>query len=83
VALNWLFPYHIRPPQAKDGAGGDLTAAVLACPPPSCVSRGVGCAGHQVRICRDRFSPTGELGYELGYELKYRGAVGVGYRSTV
>jgi hypothetical protein len=29
----------------------------------------------QVRFCRDRFSPTGELGY--------RGAVGLGYRSTV
>ena len=30
--------------------------------------------GAQVSFCRYRFSPTGELGY--------RGAVGLGYRST-
>ena len=29
----------------------------------------------QVRFCQHRFSPTGELGY--------RGAVGLGYRSTL
>ena len=32
----------------------------------------------QVRFCRDRFSPTGELGYS-----GIRGAVGSGYRFTV
>jgi hypothetical protein len=32
----------------------------------------------QVGFCRDRFSPTGELGYS-----RIRGAVGLGYRSTV
>jgi hypothetical protein len=32
----------------------------------------------QVRFCRYRFSPNGELGYS-----GIRGAVGLGYRSTV
>ena len=32
---------------ATDAIGRDLTAAVLACPPPSCVQRGVGCGGHE------------------------------------
>jgi hypothetical protein len=32
----------------------------------------------KVRFCRDRFSPTGELGYS-----GIRGAVGLGNRSTV
>jgi dynein heavy chain len=33
---------------------------------------------YQVRFCRYRFSPTGELGYS-----GIRGAVGLGYRFTV
>jgi hypothetical protein len=35
-------------------------------------------AAAQVRFCRDRFSPTGELGCR-----GVRGAVGLGYRFTV
>ena len=35
---------------ATDAVGRDLTAAVLACPPPACVQRGVGCGGHEFAL---------------------------------
>ena len=49
---------------AVDGEGANLTAAVLVCPPPSCLS--TGCPGHQfaakgLRGCVDTAAAVGSI----------------------